>query len=138
MSLSTSRTSLILETEALLNMNWTKIIESIMRLIRIWFMYVRKLMSSPSCIFSVRIMFPPNQSTLKMHEYTTRCIIGWFRITIFSALTCVFRKSSAIELNLSLSLFSLTNAFTTRIAMRHSWTAVLSLSYFVNISEKRG
>ena len=119
----------------------TKIIEIIIRLLRIIKLYVRSAESCPTLRAA-----PPVETTRKDPKESTKiiltcrhsCIIGLLSARILSALVKSFCTSSDAARNFPFSYPSRTNAFTTRMALTFSCTDSLSLSYFLNTRLKSG
>ena len=63
-----------------------------------------------------------------MQAYMQNCISGMFRESSFSALEKSLKIRSEMPLNLSISNFSRTKLFTTRMPCRFSCTTAFSLS----------
>ena len=81
---------------------------------------------------------PPNQATQSMHAYTIICINGNATTMIFSAENCSFCTVDDTFLNLSISLSSLTNAFTARMPIRFSCVDSFMASYLWSIFSNLG
>ena len=65
----------------------TNTIDSIIRLIKMFMQYARRLIISPVVSSDDTIIFAPIQLIRRMHEYTVSCISGAFTITLHSAFT---------------------------------------------------
>ena len=86
-SLVSFNTSEIRFALAILIVIITNTMESIIRLIRIFIQYVRRLISSPVVRELLAIIFAPNQLTNRIHVYTAVCIIGALNTRFVSAFT---------------------------------------------------
>ena len=65
----------------------TNTIDSIIRLIKIFIQYARRLISSPVVRESTTIIFAPNQLKRMIQVYTVNIISGALKMTLFSAFT---------------------------------------------------
>ena len=86
-SLVSFNTSEIRLALAILIATMTNTIDNIIRLIRIFMQYVRRLISSPVVRESLAIIFAPNQLTNRIQVYTAVCIIGALNTRFVSAFT---------------------------------------------------
>ena len=77
--------------------------------------------------------FAPNQEIVKIQPYMVSCITGEFIIISFSAAMAKSLTLADCNKNLSVSCFSLTYAFTTRIPAKFSCTVPFILSTSLNI-----
>ena len=65
----------------------TNTIDSIIKLIKIFIQYARRLINSPVVRESTTIIFAPNQLIRMIQVYTVNIMIGAFHTTFFSAFT---------------------------------------------------
>ena len=76
-------------------LSMTKIIDSIIKLIRMFIVYVNKLISSPVVSVLPTIICAPIQLSARMQQYMVSCITGLLKTRMFSAFMNIFFRLPA-------------------------------------------